>query len=337
VQALTHHDRQLAGMARGGRAAVVVPLLFALGLFVIKQPRMAGFSVFGTFAHLVMVNYARTKTTRAAQAATLTILGAILIALGTLASTNTWLAVAGAFIIGFLMEWPGVARCQMAVTRTALLLSFMVAVAVPTPLRAMRPQLEGWLLAGLMAQPILQLLWIRIRAEGPIEEQAAPGDTDKGNISWLPNAACIGLAAAAAILVSRLLKLEHAFWVVLGVLPVLTIRAGSPVRTFWREQAGTLFGFLFGVSLVAAMGEHQAWYWITLPFIIFAATYASNALGLTLSQAGFTVFVVVLFCIMAPSQRRVGMLRVQDVAIGGALSLFVASLLRCGEIFAEVL
>jgi hypothetical protein len=74
-----------------------------------------------------------------------------------------------------------------------------------------------------------------------------------------------------------------------------------------------------------------------LPFIIFAATYASNALGLTLSQAGFTVFVVVLFCIMAPSQRRVGMLRVQDVAIGGALSLFVASLLRCGEIFAEAL
>ena len=45
VQALTHHDRQLAGMARGVRAAVVVPLLFALGLFVIKQPQMAGFGL----------------------------------------------------------------------------------------------------------------------------------------------------------------------------------------------------------------------------------------------------------------------------------------------------
>jgi hypothetical protein len=45
--------------------------------------------------------------------------------------------------------------------------------------------------------------------------------------------------------------------------------------------------------------------------------------------------VVVLFCILAPSQRRAGMLRVQDVAIGGALSLFVASLQRFGEIFAE--
>jgi hypothetical protein len=322
-------------MARGVRAAVVVPLLFALGLFVIKQPQMAGFSVFGTFAHLVMVSYARAKTTRAAQAATLTILGAILIVLGTLASVNTWSGMAGAFVIGFLMEWPGLARGHMAVTRTALLLSFMVAVAVPTPLRAMQPQLLGWLLAGLVAQPILQLLWIPIRAAGSIEEQPTPGDAHKGHTSWLPNAACIGLAAATAILVSRLLKLDHAFWVVLGVLPVLTVRAGSPVRTFWREQAGTLLGFLLGVSLVAAMGAHQAWYWITLPCIIFAATYASNALGLTLSQAGFTVFVVVLFCILAPSQRRVGMLRVQDVAIGGALSLFVASLQRFGGIFAE--
>lgn len=56
--------------------------------------------------------------------------------------------------------------------------------------------------------------------------------------------------------------------------------------------------------------------------------------GPTLGQAGFTVFVVVLFCILSPSQRRVGMLRVEDIALGGALSLFVASLQRFGETFA---
>jgi hypothetical protein len=38
------------------RAAIVVPSLFALGLLVIKQPQMAGFSVFGTFAHLVILD-----------------------------------------------------------------------------------------------------------------------------------------------------------------------------------------------------------------------------------------------------------------------------------------
>lgn len=106
------------------------------------------------------------------------------------------------------------------------------------------------------------------------------------------------------------------------------------VCTFWHQQAGTLLGFLLGVSLVAAMGGHQAWYWITLPCIIFAATYAWSTMGLTLGQAGFTVFVVVLFCILSPSQRRVGMLRVEDIALGGALSLFVASLQRFGETFA---
>jgi hypothetical protein len=47
------------------------------------------------FAHLVMVNYGAPKGTRAAQAAILTFLGAILVTLGTLASVSTWLAVAG--------------------------------------------------------------------------------------------------------------------------------------------------------------------------------------------------------------------------------------------------
>ena len=334
MQALSNHEKQLAGLARGLRAAIVVPALFALGLFLIKQPLLAGFSVFGTFAHLVMVNYGASRTTRAVEAATLTSLGAILVTLGSVASVHTASAVVGAFAVGFLTEWPPSARGAIAVTRTALLLSFMLAVAVPASRRAIWQQLSGWVLAGLVAQPVLQLLWIPIRPSDSIAPEQASNESHRRRSTWLPNAGCIGVAAASAVLVSRLLNLEHAFWVVLGLLPVLTVRGTPPLHTFWREQIGTLLGFSLSVAVVAVLGGYQLCYWILLPCVVFASTYAASALGLTLTQAGFTVFVVILFCILSPAQKQMGMIRLEDIAIGGVLSLFVASLQRFGEAFA---
>jgi hypothetical protein len=57
MQATSERERRLTGLARGMRAAIVVPMLFAPALVIVKEPDMAGFAVFGTFAHLVMVNY----------------------------------------------------------------------------------------------------------------------------------------------------------------------------------------------------------------------------------------------------------------------------------------
>jgi hypothetical protein len=93
MKALNAHEKSLAGLARSVRAAVVVPLLFAIALLAIKQPEMAGSAVLGTFAHLVLVNYDTAGTARFAQSAMLTLLGAIVISLGTLASASVWLAV----------------------------------------------------------------------------------------------------------------------------------------------------------------------------------------------------------------------------------------------------
>jgi Fusaric acid resistance protein-like len=331
LQELTHHQKQLAGLARGLRAAIVVPTLFALGLFLIKQPQLAGFSVFGTFAHLVMVNYGPDRRARAIEAATLTSLGVVLVTVGCFASLSTTSAVVGAVLVGFGTEWPALARGPVAVTRTALLLSFMLAVAVPTTLRGTALQLAGWVLAGLVAQPMLQWLWIPIRPADPITHESESDSSSPAWSTWLPHALCAGMAAGTAILVSRILHLEHAFWVVLGMLPVLTMRDSSPLNTFWREQAGTLLGFLVGAALVSMIGGNQQWYWILLPGIIFASTYASTALGLTLGQAGFTAFVVVLFCILSPAQKEVGRIRLEDIAMGGVVSVLVASLQRFGE------
>jgi hypothetical protein len=87
--------------------------------------------------------------------------------------------------------------------------------------------------------------------------------------------------------------------------------------------------------VVAILGPHQAWYWLILPFVVFGSTYAASALGLMAGQASFTLFAVVLFCILLPQQTQAGILRLEDIAIGGAVSLIVSSLLRlrsCGSV-----
>jgi hypothetical protein len=68
--------RHLAGLARSVRAAIVVPILFASALFVTGQPEVAGFAIFGTFAHLVMVKYDHAWKVRTVESAILTALGA---------------------------------------------------------------------------------------------------------------------------------------------------------------------------------------------------------------------------------------------------------------------
>ena len=135
-----------------------------------------------------------------------------------------------------------------------------------------------------------------------------------------------------AVSIAGLLGLHHAFWVVLGVAPVLGTRNIPPVCTFWQQQAGTLLGFLVGgAAVVASIGTHQLWYWIALPCAVFVSAYLSSAVGFTAGQAGFTTFAVVLFCLLAPLQREVGIVRIEDVAIGGAISLLVATFRHLGQ------
>jgi hypothetical protein len=337
MKTLTRHEKSLAGLARATRAAIVVPSLFALAFLVIGQPEMAGFAVFGTFAHQVLVNYDPAATARFTQSATLTLLGAVMLSLGTLASGNVWLAVGATATVGFLSELPLVTGGRMAAIRSALLLAFMCAVAVPARASYLFSYLAGWLMAGVIAQPALLLIWIPLQGSNMLAEGASSCDRAAGTVSpvdlsnWMEKAVRSGLVLALVILFARLLKLPHAFWVVLGVIPVLGSREGSATRTFWREQVGTLIGFSFSAGVVAIIGSHQAWYWLILPAVVFCSAYAASAVGLMAGQAAFTLFAVMLFCILLPQQSETAVLRLEDIALGGAVSLLVGFLLRLGK------
>lgn len=310
------------GIARGLRAAVVIPSLLALCVVVIHQPQVAGVAVFGTFAHLVMVNYDQGRASRATRAAALTSVGAALITIATLASSSRVAAVIAAVAVGVVFASPLARHRSVAALSVPALLAFMVALVAPADPDALLPRLSGWFLAGIVAQPTLQVFWLRLRPVPDTPRQAAES-TD--NPVWWVTGAYTGLALGLAVFTTRALDLGHGFWVVLGVVGALNSSMTSSIRRFASEQAGTILGFLTSMTLIAVAGDRQAVYWIALPAVIFVAVYASAAIGVVAGQAGFTLFAVTLFCIIAPVQPGLGRLRVEDVALGGLLSVLLSS------------
>jgi uncharacterized membrane protein YccC len=144
---------------------------------------------------------------------------------------------------------------------------------------------------------------------------------------WLQNALRGSFALAAAVLVADLSGVQHGFWVVLGTMSVLRTNATTTESTALRALGGTVIGFVVGALLLLAIGGHnQTALWVVLPIAVAVAAYAPGALPFTFGQAAFTVVVVVLFNLLVPAGWKVGELRVEDVAIGCAVSLVVGLL-----------
>ena len=137
--------------------------------------------------------------------------------------------------------------------------------------------------------------------------------------------AAVGISLA--VLISRLLRLDHGFWVVLGTLSVLRSNALGTGRTTVEALIGTLAGFAVGVLIALAAGANAAIAWAILPPAAFAAAFAWTGIGFVIGQAAFTVFVIVLFNLISPAGWRVGLVRIEDVAIGVGISVLVATLL----------
>jgi uncharacterized membrane protein YccC len=143
---------------------------------------------------------------------------------------------------------------------------------------------------------------------------------------WLHNSLRGGAGLGLAVLVADLTGVQHSFWVVLGALSVLRSNALSTGQNALRGLLGTVAGFALGALLLVPIGTNTHVLWILLPVAILVAGVAPAAIGFATGQAGFTVVLVILFNIIAPAGWRVGLLRVEDVAIGCAVSLVVGLL-----------
>jgi len=143
---------------------------------------------------------------------------------------------------------------------------------------------------------------------------------------WFLNSLRAAVALAAAVAVADLSGVQHGFWVVLGTLSVLRTSAASTGATAWRALAGTVAGFAVGALLLLAIGTGQTALWVALPVAVLVAAYAPGTTPFVVGQAAFTVTLVVLFNLLVPAGWKVGLLRIEDVAIGCGVSLVVGVL-----------
>jgi len=160
-----------------------------------------------------------------------------------------------------------------------------------------------------------------IRALRTVQSHLQPSST------VAQNALRVAVGLAIAVLVARSLGLQHAFWVVLGTLQVLRSNALGTGRTTIQALAGNVIGVAIGGLFAALAGDHRLVMWAALPLAIFVAAYAATVVGFIASQAAFTINLIVIFNLISPAGWQVGLVRIEDIAVGASISIVVGLLL----------
>jgi len=116
LQWLGRRDPDLAALRRAGRAAIVMPAMFALGQEVIGDPNVATFAAFGSFAMLLLVDFGGPLRESLQDQLALALVGSAFVCLGTLASHSVWLSTLAMTIVGFGVIFAGVVSSVLAVS-----------------------------------------------------------------------------------------------------------------------------------------------------------------------------------------------------------------------------
>ncbi len=546
LQWLRTHDPGYAALRRAGRAAIVMPGMFAIADKVIGNPGIATFAAFGAFAMLLLVDFSGPMRQRLEAQAGLAVACCVLIGLGTLASRSTALAAGSMAVVAFVVLFAGILSSTLAGATTTLLLAFILPVSLPGAVSAIGDRIVGWGMSAAVSLLAISLLWpspernpvrtaavaacralgARLRADVdyvlsgydpalesahmdaaaeadrsieslqdtffalpytptglstaartivrlveelrwlntvalrtvPKKHQAAnpntlavkrasasildmvadlladPGgpverldslrgsvdalhealaelertatyvlpaqtaaecrpDDDRARVMitaldpsfraqelsfvisqiaenaefavaaerrswirrwlgrpprghsgplaaasrragahaerdsvWLQNSLRGAAALGLAVLVADLTGAEHAFWVVFGTLSVLRSNALSTGQNIVRALLGTTAGFIVGGALVVLIGTDSTVLWILLPFAVLLAGLAPAAVSYAAGQAAFTLTLLILFNILQPAGAQIGVIRIEDIALGSAVSLAVGLL-----------
>ncbi|MEU2614875.1 FUSC family protein [Micromonospora sp. NPDC007271] len=154
-----------------------------------------------------------------------------------------------------------------------------------------------------------------------LASSAAPGSTA------LRDSLRTGCGLALSVWLAGRLGLPHAFWVVLGTLQVLRTNALGTARSVARAVAGNVVGVAAGSALVIAAAGRPVWLWAALPAAVLLSAYTSGSQRFLLSQAAFTVDLMIIFNLLAPVGWRLGLIRLADVGVGVFLSVALSLLM----------
>ena len=140
---------------------------------------------------------------------------------------------------------------------------------------------------------------------------------------WFRNSVRGAAGLAIAVFIAQTSGLQHSFWVVLGTLSVLRSNALGTGWTVLSALGGTAAGILIGAAILIPVHGDTTVLWAVLPVAVLIAAYAPRVISFAAGQAAFTVVVLILFNIIQPAGWKVGIVRIEDVAVGFAISLGV--------------
>jgi hypothetical protein len=156
--------------------------------------------------------------------------------------------------------------------------------------------------------------------------QRATSHTARDSV-WLHNSIRGAVGLGAAVLVADLLAVQHSFWVSLATISVLRSSALNTGQNIVRAVLGTTIGLVIGGGLVAVIGTNTAVLWVLLPFCVLLAGLAPATVSFAAGQAAFTVTLMILFNLIAPAGWQIGLVRIEDILLGGGVSLVVGLML----------
>jgi uncharacterized membrane protein YccC len=110
----------------------------------------------------------------------------------------------------------------------------------------------------------------------------------------------------------------------MSVLRSSALTTGTRV---FRAVIGTVLGFVLGAVIIELIGVDPMVLWPVLPIVAFVAAYVPEVASFAAGQAAFTMLVLIVFNLIAPSGWAVGLVRIEDIMVGGVVGLVVSLLL----------
>jgi hypothetical protein len=136
-----------------------------------------------------------------------------------------------------------------------------------------------------------------------------------------------GIGLAVAVAITHVFPVQHGFWVVLGAMSVLRSSALTTGTRVLRAVTGTAIGFVLGALFIELMGVDPVVMWTMLPVVAFGSAYVPEVASFIAGQAMFTMMVLIIFNVIVPTGWSVGLIRVEDVAVGATVGIVVSLLL----------
>jgi uncharacterized membrane protein YccC len=150
-------DPEFDALRRAARAAIVLPIAAAVSFAVGGDSQTPLFTIFGSVALLILVDFPGNRPARALAYCGLGFNGAVLITLGTLVAPYPWLSVTVMFVLGVAVIFAGVLSEIVAAGQRATLLMFVLPAC--TPVGPVPERLLGWLIALALCVPAALFLF----------------------------------------------------------------------------------------------------------------------------------------------------------------------------------